>query len=254
MGQLDQQTAIITGGGTGIGRVIARHFHAAGAFVVLCGRREEVVRQAAAEIAADGERVLAMRTDITSEDDVRQMVARTMERTGRIDVLVNNAATSRVNKPPEETSLDEWKFVIDTNVTGPWLCAREVGRVMIEQRRGRIINIASMSGQIINKYFHGGSYEVSKAAVLMLTKALATNWAQHNIKVNAIAPGYYDTEPNRKFFINDPVLYEKICGLIPAGKLGDLEELGRLALYLASPEVDYMTGATITIDGGYTAW
>lgn len=254
MGQLDQQTAIITGGGTGIGRVIARHFHAAGAFVVLCGRREEVVRQAAAEIAADGERVLAMRTDITSEDDVRQMVARTMERTGRIDVLVNNAATSRVNKPPEETSLEEWKFVIDTNVTGTWLCAREVGRVMIEQRRGRIINIASMSGQIINKFFHGGSYEVSKAAVLMLTKALATNWATYNIKVNAIAPGYYDTQPNRDFFINDPVLYEKICGLIPAGKLGDLEELGRLALYLASPEVDYMTGTTITIDGGYTAW
>jgi gluconate 5-dehydrogenase len=255
MGQLDQQTAIISGGGTGIGRVIAQHFHAAGAFVVLCGRRFEVVQQAAAEIAADGERLMAVQADITREDDVRALVKQARDRTGRIDVLVNNAAAHRINKPPEETSLEEWKFVIDTNVTGTWLCTREIGRVMIEQRSGRVINIASMSGQIVNKFFHGGSYEVSKAAIVMLTKTFAVEWAPYNIKVNAIAPGYYDTQPNRDFFINTrPELYNQILDLIPAHKLGDLEELGRLALYLASPEVDYMTGATITIDGGYTAW
>jgi NAD(P)-dependent dehydrogenase (short-subunit alcohol dehydrogenase family) len=254
MGQLDGQTAIITGGGTGIGIVLARHFVAEGAFVVLCGRRLDVVQQAAAEISPDGQRALALAADITSEADVRALVAQTLERTGHVDVLVNNAATSRCNKPPEETSLDEWKFVIDTNVTGTWLCAREAGQVMIRQGGGRIINVASMSGQIVNKFFHGGSYEVSKAAVLMLTKTLAVEWAPHNIKVNAIAPGYYDTQPNRDFFINQPVLLGKILDQIPAHKLGDLEELGRLAVYLASPQVDYMTGSTITIDGGYTAW
>jgi NAD(P)-dependent dehydrogenase (short-subunit alcohol dehydrogenase family) len=255
MGQLDGQTAIITGGGTGIGQVIARHFHAAGAFVVVCGRRPELLQQATAEIASDGQRVLALPADITREDDVRRMVAETLEHTGRIDVLVNNAAAHRVNKPPEETSLAEWKSVIDTNVTGTWLCTREVGRVMIERRYGRIINIGSMSGMIVNKFFHAGSYEVSKSAVLMLTKTFAVEWAPYNIKVNAIAPGYYDTQPNRDFFINTrPELYEQILDLIPAHKLGDLEELGRLALYLASPDVDYMTGTTITIDGGYTAW
>ena len=254
MGQLENQTAIITGGGTGIGLTIARRFHDEGAFVVVCGRRREVVEQAAEKISRDGQRVLAVQADIISESDVQALVAQTLAATGRIDVLVNNAAAMRVNKPPEETSLAEWKFVIDSNVTGTFLCTREVGKVMIKQRNGRIVNIASMSGLVVNKFFHGGSYEVSKAAMCMLTKTLAVEWAPHNIKVNAIAPGYYDTEPNREFFITDPVLSEKILELIPARKLGDLEELGRLALYLASPELGYMTGSILTIDGGYTAW
>jgi len=254
MGDLDEQTAIITGGATGIGFTIAMAFHAQGAFVVICGRREEVVEKAAADISADGTRVLAVRADINSESDVQNLVARTLAETGHIDILVNNAGAMRCHKPPEETSLEEWKYVIDTNVTGTFLCCREVGKVMIKQQSGRMINIASMSGLIVNKYFHGGSYEVSKAAMCMLTKTLAVEWAPYNIRVNAIAPGYHATEPNREFFINDPVLCEKILDLIPVHKLGDVEELGRLALYLASPNLDYMTGSIITIDGGYTLW
>jgi len=254
MGQLENQTAIITGGGTGIGLTIARRFHNEGAFVVICGRREDVIQQAADEISLEGKRVLPVRADITSEEDVRSLVERTVDQTGRIDILVNNAGAMRVNKPPEETSLDEFRFVIDTNVSGTFLVSREVGKVMIEQRGGRIINISSISGSIVNKYFHGGSYEISKAAVNMLTRTLATEWAPYNIKVNAIAPGYYGTQPNIDFFINDEVLYEKIMDLVPLGKLGELEELARLALYLASPDIDYMTGSIITIDGGYTIW
>ena len=251
---LRDRTALVTGGGTGIGLTVAKRFHDEGAFVVICGRREDVVKAAGSDISPDGERVLAMRADIISEEDIQNLVEKTVSQTGRIDILINNAGAMRVNKPPEETSLEEWKYVIDTNVTGTFLCCREAGKVMIKQKSGRIINISSISGAIVNKYFHGGSYEVSKAATNMLTKTLATEWAPHNIKVNAIAPGYYGTQPNIDFFINDQVLYDKILDLIPMRKLGDLEELARLALYLASPDVDYMSGSVITIDGGYTMW
>jgi gluconate 5-dehydrogenase len=129
-----------------------------------------------------------------------------------------------------------------------------VGKVMIKSNGGRIINITSMSGSIVNKYVHGGSYEVSKAAQDMLTKTLAVEWAPYNIKVNAIAPGFYATQPNKEFFQSNPELMEKFLDLIPAHQFGELEELGRLALYLASTEMDYMTGSIVTIDGGYTIW
>jgi NAD(P)-dependent dehydrogenase (short-subunit alcohol dehydrogenase family) len=254
MGQLDNQTAIITGGGTGIGLHVAKCFHGEGAFVVICGRTKETLDRAAAEIAPDGARVLAVPADIISEVDVQNLAARAVAATGRVDILVNNAAAMRCNKPPEETSLDEWKFVIDTNINGTFLCCREAGKVMIRQGGGRIINIASMSGQIVNRHVFGGSYEVSKAAMLMLTKTLAVEWAPYNIKVNAVAPGYYDTEPNREFFRKDPELHGKILDLIPLRKLGNLDELSRLILFLAAPGVDYLTGSTITIDGGYTIW
>jgi NAD(P)-dependent dehydrogenase (short-subunit alcohol dehydrogenase family) len=254
MGQLDDQTAIITGGGTGIGLTIAKRFYDEGAFVVICGRREDVLQQAASDVSPDGERVLPVRADIISEKDIQNLVEKTVDQTGRIDILINNAGAMRVNKPPEETSLEEFRFVIDTNVSGTFLVSREVGKVMIEQKSGRIINISSISGSIVNKYFHGGSYEISKAAMNMLTKTLAIEWAPYNIKVNAIAPGYYGTQPNVDFFINDQELNKKVMDLVPMRKLGELEELARLALYLASPHVDYMTGSIITIDGGYTMW
>jgi len=228
MGQLDNQTAIITGGGTGIGLTIAKRFHDEGAFVTICGRTEDVLKQAVDEISHEGERVLAVRADIISEEDIQNLVKKTVDQTGRIDILINNAGAMRVNKPPEETSLDEFRFVIDTNVTGTFLVSREVGKVMIEQKSGRTMN--------------------------MLTKTLAIEWAPYDIKVNAIAPGYYGTQPNVDFFINDPELNEKVMDLVPMRKLGELEELARLALYLASPQVDYMTGSIITIDGGYTMW
>ena len=121
MGQLDNQTAIITGGGTGIGLTIAKRFHEEGAFVAICGRTEDVLKQAAGEISREGERVLAVRADIISEEDIQNLVKKTVDQTGRIDILINNAGAMRVNKPPEETSLDEFRFVIDTNVSGAFL-------------------------------------------------------------------------------------------------------------------------------------
>ena len=252
--RFDSKTVIVTGGATGIGFSAANRFYREGANVVICGRREPVLREAAQKIAADPERLLLVTADIAVEEDVKTLVAETVAWTGRIDVLVNNAAAMRINKPPEATTLAEWRSVIDTNVTGTFLCCREAGKAMIAQRSGKIVNIASISGYVVNKYFHGGSYEVSKAAMMMLTKTLASEWAQYNISVNAIAPGYYDTQPNRDFFAREPDLYQRVLDLIPQGRLGNLEELSDLVLVLASDTASYMTGATITIDGGYTLW
>jgi NAD(P)-dependent dehydrogenase (short-subunit alcohol dehydrogenase family) len=254
MGQLEDRTALVTGAGTGIGFAIAKRFHEEGAAVVLCGRREEVLSEAARRISPRGQRVLGVRADIADEEEVRNLVARAVEWQGRLDVLVNNAGAMRINKPPEETSLAEWRSVIDTNVTGTFLCCREAGKVMIRQKRGRIVNIGSMSGFVVNRYFHGGSYEVSKSAIHMLTKALAVEWAQYNINVNAVAPGYYGTQPNLDFFAHAKDLHQKVMELIPLGRLGDLEQLAGLVLTLAADTTAYMTGSIIPIDGGYTIY
>ena len=125
---------------------------------------------------------------------------------------------------------------------------------MIKQQRGKIVNIASISGQIINRYFHGGSYDVSKSAVVGLTRALAAEWAAYNINVNAIAPGYYGTAPNLKWFDTNPATQRKVLEMIPLGRLGNMEELAALVVVLASDVSNYMTGSVVLIDGGYTLW
>jgi NAD(P)-dependent dehydrogenase (short-subunit alcohol dehydrogenase family) len=252
--RFERKTVIVTGGGTGIGLAAARRFHDEGADVVICGRRESVLCEAAAGIPGAPDRFLTVPADIAEESDVIRLVAETVAWRGRIDVLVNNAAAMRIDKPPEATTLAEWRGVMDANVTGTFLCCREAGRVMIAQRSGKIVNITSMSGHVVNKYFHGGSYEVSKAAMMMLTRTLATEWAQYNISVNAVAPGYYDTQPNRDFFAREADLYERVLDLIPLRRLGNLEELSDLILMLASETANYMTGSVITIDGGYSLW
>jgi NAD(P)-dependent dehydrogenase (short-subunit alcohol dehydrogenase family) len=253
VGRFDSKTVIVTGGGTGIGLAVARRFHQEGASVVICGRREAVLREAAREIGGS-DRVLGVTADIGNEENVKRLVAEAVAWRGRIDVLINNAGAMRIDKPPEFTTTAEWRSVIDTNITGTFLCCREAGKMMIAQRAGKIVNVASISGRVVNRYFHGGSYEVSKAAMIMLTKTLATEWAQHNICVNAIAPGYYDTQPNRDFFAREPDLYEQVLDLIPQRRLGNLDELAELVLLLSSDAANYMTGTAITIDGGYTLW
>ena len=254
MARFESKTVIVTGGGTGIGYAIAKRFYDEDAAVVICGRREAALREAAEQIAAEPGRLLTVQVDIADEADVTRLVAETLSWRGRIDVLVNNAAAMRVDKAPEATTLAEWRSVIDTNLTGTFLCCREAGKAMIAQHSGKIVNVASMSGRIVNKYFHGGSYEVSKAGVIMLTKTLATEWARYNINVNAVAPGYYDTQPNRTFFAQEADLHERVLDLIPLHRLGSLDELSDLILTLASDAANYMTGSVITIDGGYTLW
>jgi NAD(P)-dependent dehydrogenase (short-subunit alcohol dehydrogenase family) len=254
MGQLEKKTAVITGGGTGIGLEIARRFLAEGAAIVICGRTETKLREAVSLISPLSDMVKYVVADIGNESDVAYLMQEAFRWKGRLDILVNNAAAMRVNKTLETTSLSEWKSVIDPNINGVFLCCREAGKIMMSQEYGRIVNISSLSASIVNKYFHGGSYEVSKAALNMLTKVFAVEWASYNITVNAIAPGYYDTQPNKDFFAVEKGLSEKVLDMIPLRKLGSLEELGNLALLLASDSVTYMTGSIIQIDGGYSLW
>ena len=254
MDKTRNMTVLITGGGTGIGFSVAKRFHRDGYSVVICGRRESVLKKAVQEISSTNERVEYSVADINKEDDIKRLVEKTVKWTNRLDILVNNAGAMRINKPPQETSLEEWKSVIDTNINGTFLCCREAAKIMIKQNSGRIINISSMSGTIVNKYFHGGSYEVSKAAINMLTKVLAIEWAPYNISVNAIAPGYYDTKPNRDFFAKESGLFEKVSELIPQRKLGNLKGLCDFIFSISTTPANYLTGTVIPVDGGYTLW
>lgn len=251
---LQDRIAIVTGASRGLGKAFAAALAEAGAHLVIVSRHIDELEDTAATIRGYNRDVLALQIDITREDQVREMVAQTVERFGHIDILVNNAATERQNLPPEETTLENWSFVIETNLNGPFLCAREVGKVMMSQRHGKIINLASMSGMIINKYFHGGSYDVSKSAVVGLTKALAVEWAKYNVNVIALAPGYYGTAPNQKWFEANPEIYKQVIDMIPLKRLGKIEELAALVTVLASDVSNYMTGSTVVIDGGYTLW
>jgi NAD(P)-dependent dehydrogenase (short-subunit alcohol dehydrogenase family) len=251
---LENKKAVITGGGSGIGFEIASRFLHEGADVLIAGRTMEKLEDARNRLGYDPKRILTCRADIAEESDIRNMFALARETWGTVDILINNAGAMRINKPLTETSLAEWKRVIDTNINGTFLCSREAAAMMKEQGKGKIVNIGSMSGFIANKYFHAGSYEVSKSAHAMLTKVFALELAEHQIAVNAIAPGYYDTQPNRDFFIDNADLNRKIMDMIPKGRLGTLEELGHLTTYLCSDATEYLTGQTIVIDGGYTIW
>jgi gluconate 5-dehydrogenase len=248
------KTAIVTGASRGLGAAFAAALAEAGADLVVTSRHAAELADTVAAVRAHGRQALAVEADVTDEKAVTAMVAAAVKRFGGIDILVNNAACERANVPPEQTTLESWQSVMRTNVDGVFLCAREAGKAMIGRGRGRIINVASMSGQIINRYFHGGSYDVSKSAVVGLTKALAVEWAAHGITVNALAPGYYGTAPNLHWFQSNPEIHRKVVDLIPLGRLGTIEELAGLVVVMASDICSYMTGSTVLIDGGYTLW
>jgi len=251
---LSGETAIVTGGSKGLGRSFALALAKAGADVAVASRSLIELKKVAEEIRILGRKAIAIQVDITNEDEVDRMVKKALSEFNKIDILVNNAGTKRINKSPEETSLKKWSSVMDTNVTGTFICSRAVGREMIKRKKGKIINIASISGFIINKGVHGGAYDCSKSAVVALTKVLAVEWAKYNININAIAPGYFRTKPNQALFEENPDFYKKVKDMIPLKRIGEPEELGGLAIFLASKASNFMTGTTIIIDGGYTLW
>jgi gluconate 5-dehydrogenase len=251
---LTGKIAIVTGASKGLGFVFAKALAKAGASLFLIARNEEQLKTNAQVIIAYGVPCDWAVADITQESEVAAAFSKCIDIYGRIDIFVNNAACGRNNIPPEQTSLDDWNFVIDTNLTGSFICAREAGRQMIRQKGGKIINLASMSGLIINKGVHGGSYEISKHGVIGLTRALAVEWARHNINVNALAPGYFMTQLNRDFFDDNPEVLDQFIELTPAGRIGEPDELEGAIVFLASKASDFMYGSVLVIDGGYTCW
>jgi NAD(P)-dependent dehydrogenase (short-subunit alcohol dehydrogenase family) len=248
---LDGRTAIVTGGGTGIGLQMADALAELGANVVVCGRDGERCERVAAELERDrGVRCAGLPCDVSSPDDVARLVAETRDRFGRIDVLVNNAGTAWAD-PVEDTPLRGWQKVVDVNLTGVFLCSQAVGRVMIAQGGGKIVNIASITGLRGQppEELDAIAYSTTKGAVVAFTRDLATKWARHGIAVNAIAPGWFPTD------LSQPVLDragDRLTAGIPMRRYGGDSDLKGAIAYLASPASDYVTGHTLVVDGGAT--
>jgi 2-deoxy-D-gluconate 3-dehydrogenase len=246
---LEGKVAIVTGAGRGIGRALALALAGAGADVGLAARSAEEIESVAGEVEGLGRRALAVPTDVTREADVERLVGGVAEGLGGLHVMVNNSGVIHAS-PLAETSLEDWERVVATNLRGTFLCTRAAGRHFLGRGEGKVVNVAS------NFAFAGvprfASYCASKAAVLGLTRAAAVEWAPHNVQVNAVAPGYVETDMNAAAR-NDEKLRDRISGQIPARRMAKAEELGPLVVYLSSPASDFMTGETIVFDGGQVA-
>lgn len=251
---LNGEVALVTGASKGLGKMFANTLARAGAKVCLLSFEREELLQAEKEMKEEGFDCISFYGDITHEDEVQECVNQIIKHYGKLDILVNNAGIGRCNKTPENTTMKEWEKVININVNGSFICAKIAGKEMLKNKKGKIINMSSISGKVINKGVHGGSYDVSKAAIDGLTKALASEWAKYNINVNAIAPGYFMTDPNKEFFKADPSFYDLALGLIPAGHMANPEELAGTLLFLSSRASNYVHGTIIQVDGGYMVW
>lgn len=253
--RLAGKTAIVTGGERGIGLEIAVGFANAGADIVIAGMLESEFEHAAELVRRENVRCLCVPTDVSDEESVRKMVRQVQKHFQSIDILVNNAGTNSQH-PAESMPLEAWKKVIDVNLTGVFLVSREVGSVMIAQKRGSIVNIASMSGLIVNPLPQVQChYNASKAGVIMLTKCLAAEWADKGVRVNAIAPGIMRTPLTAKRLSapGDPVV-EKWIANTPMHRVGTPDELLGIALCFAGDTSSFTTGAILPVDGGYTCW
>ncbi len=249
MFRLDNKIALVTGGGRGLGRAIALALAEAGAAVAVASRTREQLDEVAAEIRARGQRALAVQVDVSDSASVAQMVAATHGEFGQIDILVNSAGVGWAEKLVE-TSDGTWDWILKTNLSGTFYCCREVARVMIAQGRGSIINIASVAG--VKGPPGLGAYAASKGGVIALTKVLALEIVRHNVRVNAIAPGYFRTDMNAAA-LDDPEIGPKIVKRIPMRRAGQPEEIGGLAVYLASDAASFVTGEIYFISGGEMA-
>ena len=248
---IEGKGAIVTGASSGLGVTFAETLAEAGADVVIAARRLEKLKDIADEITKKHDvKVVPVETDITIEDDVINMVQTAVSEFGTLDIIVNNAGISAINDSIK-MPLEEWKKVIDVNLTGVFLSARTAAREMIKRKSGKIINIASIYGAVGDR-FHAAPYYASKAAVINLTRAFAIEWAPHNINVNGIAPGFFPSEMTEDIF-EDEELRQMLVSRTALGRTGKHFDLKGALLLLASPASDYMAGQTIFVDGGWTA-
>ncbi|MBM6617549.1 SDR family oxidoreductase [Bacillus suaedaesalsae] len=245
---LTGKTAIVTGGGRGLGEQIATGFAEAGANVVVCSRNVEACEEVSGKLNELGVKTLALKCDITNPEDVKYVVKRTIDEFGAIDILINNSGATW-GAPAAAMPLEAWEKVLKVNVTGTFLMSQEVGKVMIEQKSGKIINISSVAGLggTDPRYMDTIGYNTSKGAVITFTKDLAVKWGQYNINVNAIAPGFFPTKMSQILIEHGK---EQILGATPLGRFGSEHDLKGAAVFLASHASDFVTGNVIVVDGG----
>lgn len=249
---LTDKVAIVTGGSRGLGKEIATGLGEAGAKVAITARREQELMSTKQELESMGIECLPIVADVSEVGDVKRTLARTLERWGKVDILVNNAGVVWA-APPDQMTLDKWDYVMNINARGTFICCQEIGKEMIKQKSGNIINISSTvgvsgvdpnSGQFIG-------YQASKAAIIIMTKQLAVEWAVHNIRVNCAAPSFLATR------LTDALIErtgENMVRWIPMGRVGRPDEIKGTAVFLASEASSYITGQVICLDGGTTAW
>jgi NAD(P)-dependent dehydrogenase (short-subunit alcohol dehydrogenase family) len=242
--RLDGQLALVTGGGTGLGFGICQALTEAGARIVMTGRREEVLKDACKEL---GDAASYLLHDVTELSTIPALIQRIEDRLGPLDILVNNAG-NHLKKPAVETSDADLASILQTHLFGSFALSRECGRRMIARKRGSIIMIASMSA--LFGIPQVSAYSAAKSALSGLTKALAVEFSPHGVRINAIAPGWFDTALSRKAFEGDPSRREKILGRTPMGRLGDVIDVGYAAVYLSSSAARFITGVVLPIDGG----
>ena len=252
MGLFDLQgkSAIVTGGNGGLGRGMAMGLAEAGANLAIAARDQAKTAETAAELReAYGVKVLEIQVDVCDEDSVKAMVDQTLSGFGRVDILVNNAGTN-IRRPPEELSMEDWRTVIDTNLTSTFLCSQAVHDAMVSVGGGKIINNGSMFSVFGGS--HVLAYGASKGGVVQFTKSLAVAWAKDNIQVNAILPGWLYTTLTNQAIRDLPGLHERVLSRSPQGRWGEPEDLAGVAVFLASKASDFVTGVALPVDGGYS--
>ena len=249
MFRLNKKTAIVSGGSKGIGKAIALKYAQAGADVVICSRRKENLEAAVIEAESNGLSLIPIECNTSNFDSIQSVVDLTMDKFGKVDILVNNAATNPYYGPILNSEDSHWDKIFDVNVKGYFNFAKACSISMIKNNYGKIINVASIAAKTPLEGL--GVYNISKAAVVMLTKVLAKELGQHNIQINTLAPGLIKTDFSKALWENEDT-YNKIVKSIPQGKMGTPEDISGMALYLASDASDFITGSIFTVDGGIT--